>query len=80
MAIGFPGVITFTTRDRMVAPRLAYVSRSWCTTPVSLKNNDIRDAQTHVLQERRASARRRFPNRVCDCHAMTFRVSRSPVD
>jgi len=27
-----------------------------------------------------ASARRGFPNRVCDCHAMTFRVSRSHAD
>jgi hypothetical protein len=43
-------------------PRLAYASRSWCTVSVGRRNNDIRGAQTHILQERRASARRGLAN------------------
>jgi hypothetical protein len=92
MAIGFRGVITFTTHDRMVphgwltriAPgaalggrmrmvanvrrRFARANRFTTTAGLRqpllvhdvgpLKNSDIRGAQTHVLQERRASARR----------------------
>jgi hypothetical protein len=83
MAIGFRGVITFTTRDQMVCHgwltraalggrtrMVANVRRRFArairfTTTAGLrqpllvheaglrKNNDIRGAQTHVLQERR---------------------------
>jgi hypothetical protein len=88
MAIGFCGVITFTTRDRMVhhawltpaaldartrivanvrlrfARAIRFTTTAGLRQPLlvhdagSLKNNDISGAQTHVLQERRASARR----------------------
>jgi hypothetical protein len=88
MAIGFRGVVTFTTRYRMVAhgwltriaPGAALGGRTRIVANVRLrfarairftataglrqpllvhdaglrKNNDIRGAQTHVQQERRA--------------------------
>ena len=88
MAIGFRGVITFTTHDRIVPHgwltpaalggltrivanvRLRFARAIRFTTTAGLrqpllvheagplKNSDIRGAQTHVLQERRPSARR----------------------
>ena len=92
MAIGFRGVITFTTRYRMVshgwltpaapgaalggrmriianvrlrfARAIRFTATAGSRQPLvvhdagSVKNNDIRGAQMHVSQERRASARR----------------------
>jgi hypothetical protein len=99
MAIGFHGVgvITFTTRYRMVphgwltpaalgaalggrmrmvanvrlrfARAIRFTATAGLRQPLlvheagPLKNNDIRGAQTHVLQERRALARRGVQNR-----------------
>jgi hypothetical protein len=92
MAIGFRGVVTFTTRYRMVphgwltriapgatldgptrivanmrfpfARAIRFTATAGSRQPLlvydvgSLKNGDIRGAQTHVSEERRASARR----------------------
>jgi hypothetical protein len=113
MAIGFRGVITFTTHDRVVphgwltriAPGAALDGRTriianvrrrfarairFTTTAGSrqpllvheaspLKNNDIRGAQTHVLQERRPSARPgSVTGRACRADRTMFGERRAP--
>jgi hypothetical protein len=70
--IVFCGVITFRTAHSfhapqlhslcVSAPRLAYASRSWCTTFVRCKKRHLRCTNAHS-QERRASARRGSVNR-----------------
>jgi hypothetical protein len=56
-AIVFCGLITFRTAHSLTAPRLAYASRSWCTTFVRCTKRHLRctNARSH---ERRVSARR----------------------
>jgi hypothetical protein len=58
-------------------PRGAYAPRSWLHSAGSPEKTTAAVQQTQRSQERRASARRGFPNRICKCNAMNFRVSRS---
>jgi hypothetical protein len=61
-AIVFCGLITFRTAHSLPAPRLAYASRSRCTTFVHRTKRHLRCTNARS-QERRASARRGSVNR-----------------
>jgi predicted metal-binding protein len=59
-------------------PGAPFVSPPWFAIPTLYRENraSFRDRRTDN-EERRASARRGFVNRVCKCNAMNFRVSRA---
>jgi hypothetical protein len=85
-----PAHMHIPSADSIRSPRGAYAPRSWLHSAGSPEKttaavrSEPRCEKPHSrctnarLQERRASARRGFPNRICKCNAMNFgvRVSR----